>query len=102
MKLKNEELTEKLAKTTRTLKGKKTAIESYRDSLRRSQQETAETRQEFEIQGEKLLTAQMNANQYRKWWLNEIQFAKLLLSIADPERDMEVARETQRHYDAHL
>ncbi|TFK28676.1 hypothetical protein FA15DRAFT_652681 [Coprinopsis marcescibilis] len=37
--------------------------------------------------------------QYRKWWLNEIQFTKLLLSMdSTPQRDQDVVREIRRHY----
>ncbi|TFK21411.1 hypothetical protein FA15DRAFT_707244 [Coprinopsis marcescibilis] len=46
-----------------------------------------------------LETVEKEKERYRKWWLNEIQFTKLLLSMdSTPNRDQEVVKEIQKHY----
>ncbi|KAH6901542.1 hypothetical protein BKA70DRAFT_1229711 [Coprinopsis sp. MPI-PUGE-AT-0042] len=58
--------------------------------------------EEAEERQSNLTQSQKNEVQYRNWWLNEIQFTKLLLNkVPDPNRDIELVRASQAHYVGH-
>ena len=61
-----------------------------------------ELEEQLEEKDSQLADTRKNETQYRNWWLNEIQFSKLLLNkIPNPNRDIELVRESQSHYLGH-
>jgi chromosome segregation ATPase len=84
-------------------------VEDLRNEVEKAKQECAEYRQELdqkdhelEEKEEELQRVRKEEEQYRNWWLNEIQFTKLLLNkIPDPKRDMDLVRTSQAHYVGH-
>jgi chromosome segregation ATPase len=73
-----------------------------REELDNSKQHISEIEKDLEEKEEQLMLLRKNEQQYRQWWLNEIQFTKLLLNkIPDPKRDIELVRESQAHYLGH-
>ncbi|KAH6888781.1 hypothetical protein BKA70DRAFT_1235309 [Coprinopsis sp. MPI-PUGE-AT-0042] len=73
------------------------AMENLRRTVARqkqldnSKQQIAEMENELEEKAEELERLQKSEKQYRNWWLNEIQFTKLLLNkTPEPNRDIEL------------
>jgi chromosome segregation ATPase len=86
----------------RQLQLKIKALERAREELGAAKQQFSELEQEMEEKEEELTSLRKNERQYRNWWLNEVQFTKLLLNkIPDPNRDIELVRESQAHYLGH-
>lgn len=49
-----------------------------------------------------LAKAQQDLEQYRNWWLGEVQFTKLILNkVPKPNEDIELVRQSQSHYLGH-
>ncbi|KAH6907120.1 hypothetical protein BKA70DRAFT_1428639 [Coprinopsis sp. MPI-PUGE-AT-0042] len=83
------------AKTEQTL-DLKTELQQMRKDM-----ETVE--QESDRKDELLDATRKDAEQYRTWWLNEIQFMKLMLNkIPEPNRDIDFVRASQAHYLGHF
>jgi outer membrane protein TolC len=83
----------------RQLRLKINALERTRDELSQARQQYSELETEMEQKEEEMTTLRKSERQYRGWWLNEIQFTKLLLSrFPEPDRDMELLRASQTHY----
>ncbi|KAH6907819.1 hypothetical protein BKA70DRAFT_1427653 [Coprinopsis sp. MPI-PUGE-AT-0042] len=86
----------------RQLQVKVKSLGRARDEVGQLKQQLAELEKELEEKEEALNWSQKNEQQYRNWWLNEIQFTKLLLNkIPDPNRDIELVRSSQAHYLGH-
>ncbi|KAH6903656.1 hypothetical protein BKA70DRAFT_1433284 [Coprinopsis sp. MPI-PUGE-AT-0042] len=86
----------------RQLQVKVKALERAREELGGAKQQFSELEKELEEKEEELTTLRKNEQQYRNWWLNEIQFTKLLLNkVPNPNRDIELVRASQAHYLGH-
>lgn len=104
-----QELAAIISRLKRQVESRKNVIEKLRTDVEKVKQECAEYRKELEEKdleleekAKELERVQKDQRQYRNWWLNEIQFTKLLLSkIPDPNRDIELVRESQSHYLGH-
>jgi septation ring formation regulator EzrA len=84
------------------LRTKSNALMRTREELEQSKQQYSEIEQELEERQEELLSLRKNEKQYRNWWLNEVQFTKLLLNqFPEPNRDIELVRRSQAHYLGH-
>ncbi|KAH6906911.1 hypothetical protein BKA70DRAFT_1223777 [Coprinopsis sp. MPI-PUGE-AT-0042] len=82
------------AKTEQTL-DLKTELQQMRKDI-----ETME--EESNRKDELLDAAKKDAEQYQTWWLNEIQFMKLMLNkVLEPNRDIDLVRTAQAHYLGH-
>ncbi|KAH6891716.1 hypothetical protein BKA70DRAFT_1424233 [Coprinopsis sp. MPI-PUGE-AT-0042] len=98
----NEELRRTIDRQKRQLLLKVKCLERVREELERSKQLVAEMEKELEGKDDELTFLRKNEQQYRNWWLNEIQFTKLLLNkIPDPNRDIDLVRASQAHYLGH-
>ncbi|KAH6888986.1 hypothetical protein BKA70DRAFT_1541093 [Coprinopsis sp. MPI-PUGE-AT-0042] len=81
------------------LRSKINALERARDELSRTRQQYTEMEMDLDQKEETIAALRKSENQYRNWWLNEIQFTKLLLNKSpEPNRDMELARASQARY----
>jgi chromosome segregation ATPase len=104
-----QELVAIIARLKRQVESRKNCIGQLKTEVEEAKQECAEYRTELEekdIELEEkegaLQRALKDEIQYRNWWLNEIQFTKLLLNkIPNPNRDIELVRESQAHYLGH-
>ncbi|KAH6886040.1 hypothetical protein BKA70DRAFT_1444707 [Coprinopsis sp. MPI-PUGE-AT-0042] len=98
----NEELRRIVERQRRQLLHRAKALDRLHQSLESSKQQLAEMEQELEGKEDELIFLRKNEQQYRNWWLNEIQFTKLLLNkVPDPNRDIELVRASQAHYLGH-
>lgn len=83
----------------RQVASKAKTLSCTRDDLTNSRQHCAEIERELEQKEKALREAESNADQYRLWWMNEIQFTKLICTMRPgPDRDMELTRASQAHY----
>ncbi|KAH6911950.1 hypothetical protein BKA70DRAFT_1219148 [Coprinopsis sp. MPI-PUGE-AT-0042] len=104
-----QELVAIIARLKRQVESRKSAIKQLKTEIDDAKQECAEYRkeleekdEELEEKDEELTRVRKEEIQYRNWWLNEIQFMKLLLNkIPDPNRDIELVRASQAHYLGH-
>jgi hypothetical protein len=86
----------------RQLKLKTSALGRKKAEIKALKERIAELGEEAEEKQSTLEYSQKNEVQYRNWWLNEIQFTKLLLNkIPDPNRDIDLVRASQAHYVGH-
>jgi DNA-binding transcriptional regulator GbsR (MarR family) len=86
----------------RQLQVKIKSLERAREELHEAKQQFSELEKEMDEKEEELTTLRRNEQQYRNWWLNEIQFTKLLLNkVPNPNRDIELVRTSQAHYLGH-
>ncbi|KAH6905187.1 hypothetical protein BKA70DRAFT_1225958 [Coprinopsis sp. MPI-PUGE-AT-0042] len=86
-----ENLRRTVARQKRQLQLKANSLERAREELDNSKQQIAEMENELEEKAEELERLRKSEKQYRNWWLNEIQFTKLLLNkTPEPNRDIEL------------
>ncbi|KAH6904054.1 hypothetical protein BKA70DRAFT_1227049 [Coprinopsis sp. MPI-PUGE-AT-0042] len=86
----------------RQVQARKNSVERIKDELEAAKQQCAELQQELEEKESSLKRVRESESQYRNWWLNEIQFTKLLLNkVPNPNRDMDLVRTSQAHYVGH-
>ncbi|KAH6909377.1 hypothetical protein BKA70DRAFT_1222227 [Coprinopsis sp. MPI-PUGE-AT-0042] len=86
----------------RQLHLKKNAAGRMRDALKDLKEKMSEVEEELEEKELIIEALAKNELQYRNWWLNEIQFTKLLLNkVPNPNRDIDLVRESQAHYLGH-
>ncbi|KAH6888326.1 hypothetical protein BKA70DRAFT_1442975 [Coprinopsis sp. MPI-PUGE-AT-0042] len=97
-----KDLRRTIERQKRQLQVKVKSLGRARDEVAQLKQQLAELEKELEEKEEALNWSQKNEQQYRNWWLNEIQFTKLLLNkIPDPNPDIELVRSSQAHYLGH-
>ncbi|KAH6869036.1 hypothetical protein BKA70DRAFT_1452234 [Coprinopsis sp. MPI-PUGE-AT-0042] len=86
----------------RLLRSRVKSLERVKEEVAQVKQQRAEVQNELDEKEEELANSKKNEQQYRNWWLNEIQFTKLLLNkIPDPNRDIDLVRASQAHYLGH-
>ncbi|KAH6891572.1 hypothetical protein BKA70DRAFT_1234162 [Coprinopsis sp. MPI-PUGE-AT-0042] len=79
------------------LKRTKRALE--RRSWRLRKKSWAKSRGEVENLTERLDDANASKEQYRSWWINEVQFTKVILSkVPNANQDWDLVRTSQSHY----
>ncbi|KAH6908725.1 hypothetical protein BKA70DRAFT_1222329 [Coprinopsis sp. MPI-PUGE-AT-0042] len=72
---------------------RKKAAERMKTKLEEAKQQIAELQQELDEKDESLKSSQENEVQYRNWWLNEVQFMKLMLNkVPNPNRDVDLSQ----------
>ncbi|KAH6905467.1 hypothetical protein BKA70DRAFT_1225830 [Coprinopsis sp. MPI-PUGE-AT-0042] len=97
-----EELLAMIEHLKRLLKAKKKSVDRAREERDQARQQCTELNEELAQKDDDLTAARKNELQYRNWWLNEIQFTKLLLNkVPEPNRDIELVRASQAHYLGH-
>jgi predicted RNase H-like nuclease (RuvC/YqgF family) len=95
-------ITTRVEKQQRQLKLKASTLERRNKEIKALKERIAELSEELEDKQSTLEHSQKNEVQYRNWWLNEIQFTKLLVNkIPNPNRDIELVRSSQAHYLGH-
>ncbi|KAH6907339.1 hypothetical protein BKA70DRAFT_1428312 [Coprinopsis sp. MPI-PUGE-AT-0042] len=88
-----------LRRTRRALEGKKLLLRKTREDLRIAREELEESRGEVADLTERLEAAGVTKEQYRNWWINEVQFTKLILTkVPTPNQDWDLVRSSQSHY----
>jgi hypothetical protein len=86
----------------RQLRTKVNSLMRTREELEQSKQQYSEIERELEEMQEELISLCKNEKQYRNWWLNEVQFTKLLLNrFPEPNCNIELVRRSQAHYLGH-
>ncbi|KAH6890745.1 hypothetical protein BKA70DRAFT_1441756 [Coprinopsis sp. MPI-PUGE-AT-0042] len=86
----------------RQLQLKTSALARSKKEVKALKERIVELDEELEVKQSSLDQSQKNEIQYRNWWLNEIQFTKLLLNkIPNPNRDIDLVRTSQAHYVGH-
>ncbi|KAH6894796.1 hypothetical protein BKA70DRAFT_1439274 [Coprinopsis sp. MPI-PUGE-AT-0042] len=84
------------------LRSKTKALERIKEELSSARQQYSESEDELAQRDEEIVSLRKNERQYQNWWLNEIQFTKLLLNkFPEPNRDIELVRASQAHYLGH-
>ncbi|KAH6881004.1 hypothetical protein BKA70DRAFT_1446864 [Coprinopsis sp. MPI-PUGE-AT-0042] len=90
---------EALQRTQRALDLKKAALRNTREELGIAKEELKEVREEVADLTERLEAANASKEQYRNWWINEVQFTKLILNkVPHPNQDWDLVRTSQSHY----
>ncbi|KAH6901296.1 hypothetical protein BKA70DRAFT_1436337 [Coprinopsis sp. MPI-PUGE-AT-0042] len=86
-------------RTQRTLDAKKAALRNTREELGIAKEELKEMREELADLTERLQVSNASKEQYRNWWINEVQFTKLILNkVPHPNQDWDLIRASQSHY----
>ncbi|KAH6909848.1 hypothetical protein BKA70DRAFT_1425564 [Coprinopsis sp. MPI-PUGE-AT-0042] len=92
-------LAEDLKRTKRALESKKTMLRNAREELAVAKEELGEKQGEIESLTERLEGASASKEQYRSWWINEVQFTKVILSkVPNANQDWDLVRTSQSHY----
>jgi soluble cytochrome b562 len=92
MKITTARLRMKLVAKTDQLFDLRTELQEMRKDM-----ETME--READKKDELLDASKKDTEQYRTWWLNEVQFMKLMLNkIPEPNKDIDLVRTAQAHY----
>jgi hypothetical protein len=95
-------LTSALARSKAKAKAKAEQVLDLRTELQHMKRDMELVEQESDRKDELLDAAKKETEQYRKWWLNEVQFMKLMLNkIPDRNRDIDFVRASQAHYLGH-
>ncbi|KAH6886606.1 hypothetical protein BKA70DRAFT_1444307 [Coprinopsis sp. MPI-PUGE-AT-0042] len=86
-------------RTQRMLDAKKAALRNTREELGIAKEELKEMREELADLTERLEVSNASKEQYRNWWINEVQFTKLILNkVPHPNQDWDLIRTSQSHY----
>ncbi|KAH6879638.1 hypothetical protein BKA70DRAFT_1239232 [Coprinopsis sp. MPI-PUGE-AT-0042] len=97
-----ESLKATIERQKRLLRSRMKSLEWVKEEVAQIKQQRAEVQQELDEKEEELVNSKKNEEQYRNWWLNEIQFTKLLLNkVPNPNRDINLVRASQAHYLGH-
>jgi predicted nuclease with TOPRIM domain len=92
-------LTTALVRANRSLDKKKAQLRDMRETLADSKQQLEESCEESDDLKERLETMDVQMQQYWNWWLNEVQFTKVILSkVPNANQDWDLVRESQSHY----
>jgi hypothetical protein len=74
-------------------------LRDLREELAVAKEECNERQSEVDELTELLRDANQSKEQYRNWWINEVQFTKLILSkVPNPNEDWDLLRASQSHY----
>lgn len=96
------ELLSKCKRLSRQLTAGKSSAKRLKDEVKSLKERIAEIEEELEDKEVNIQHLAKSEVQYCNWWLNEIQFTKLLLNkIPDPNCDIELVRTSQAHYVGH-
>ncbi|KAH6897579.1 hypothetical protein BKA70DRAFT_1231522 [Coprinopsis sp. MPI-PUGE-AT-0042] len=88
-----------LARATKSLERQKKTSRKAKESAAEAKQELEEVREEMEQLTARLERAERDSQQYRNWWLNEVQFTKVILNkVPNANRDWDLVRTSQSHY----
>ncbi|KAH6912485.1 hypothetical protein BKA70DRAFT_1422055 [Coprinopsis sp. MPI-PUGE-AT-0042] len=88
-----------LDRTQKALGRQKVSARRAREKLAEANQQLEESREEVEELTGRLAALEKDVQQYRNWWLNEIQFTKLILNkIPNANEDWDLVRTSQSHY----
>ncbi|KAH6884723.1 hypothetical protein BKA70DRAFT_1445621 [Coprinopsis sp. MPI-PUGE-AT-0042] len=88
-------LKNKLEEKSEMIRDLKTDIQQLKGEIETMEEEADEKDELLDAKGR-------DVEQYRNWWLNEVQFMKLLLNkIPEPNRDVDLVRASQAHYLGH-
>jgi predicted nucleic acid-binding Zn-ribbon protein len=94
-----EALTVALGRANRCIESKKKALSKARGELADSKAQVEELNTEIDELKERLEGAENQMSQYRNWWLNEVQFTKLILNkVPNANQDWDLVRTSQSHY----
>lgn len=94
-----EVLSAALARANRNLETKKKTMSKIRAELTGKREQIEELNNEMEELKERLERAENQTTQYRNWWLNEVQFTKLILNkVPNANQDWDLVRTSQSHY----
>ncbi|TFK17086.1 hypothetical protein FA15DRAFT_661700 [Coprinopsis marcescibilis] len=80
---------------------KEEEIKDLKAEIQTAKREYEEMEGKVDRADERFESLQKENEQYWRWWLNKIQFTKLLLSMdhdSNPRHSREIAQEIQRHY----
>ncbi|KAH6905253.1 hypothetical protein BKA70DRAFT_1226019 [Coprinopsis sp. MPI-PUGE-AT-0042] len=95
-------ITKAVERQKRQLQLKTSTLRRRNKEIKALKERIAELDEEVQDKESMLDQSQKNEVQYRNWWLNEIQFTKLLLNkIPNPNRDVDLVRTSQAHYLGH-
>ncbi|KAH6884042.1 hypothetical protein BKA70DRAFT_1446089 [Coprinopsis sp. MPI-PUGE-AT-0042] len=85
--------------TQQTLDAKKAALRNTREELGIAKEELKEMQEELVDLTKCLQVSNASKEQYRNWWINEVQFTKLILNkVLHPNQDWDLIRASQSHY----
>jgi flagellar motility protein MotE (MotC chaperone) len=88
-----------LRQTQRALEARKTSLRKAREQLKIATEESQEMKEEIADLTKRLENAEREKAQYRNWWINEVQFTKLILAkVPGPNQDWDLVRTSQSHY----
>ncbi|KAH6890909.1 hypothetical protein BKA70DRAFT_1234316 [Coprinopsis sp. MPI-PUGE-AT-0042] len=91
-----------LARAKAKVEAKTEQALDLRAELQQIKKDMEMVERESDHKDELLDAARKDTEQYRNWWLNEIQFMKLLLNkIPEPNKDIDLVRASQAHYLGH-
>ncbi|KAH6904930.1 hypothetical protein BKA70DRAFT_1431514 [Coprinopsis sp. MPI-PUGE-AT-0042] len=92
-------LTAALARANRCVGAKKRTLSKARSELADSKAQVKELNAEIDELKDQLERTEKQMNQYRNWWLNEVQFTKLILNkVPNANQDWDLVRTSQSHY----
>ncbi|KAH6880948.1 hypothetical protein BKA70DRAFT_1238471 [Coprinopsis sp. MPI-PUGE-AT-0042] len=92
-------LAEELKHAKRSLQTKMANLRTAREELAMAKEELSEKQGEIEQLTEHLDGANVSKEQYRNWWINEVQFTKIILSkVPNANQDWDLVRSSQTHY----
>ncbi|KAH6885577.1 hypothetical protein BKA70DRAFT_1444966 [Coprinopsis sp. MPI-PUGE-AT-0042] len=92
-------LAEELKRTKRALERKKALLQTAREELAVAKEEVGEKEEEVADLTAQLESANASKDQYRSWWINEVQFTKVILSkVPNANQDWDLVRTSQSHY----
>ncbi|KAH6871593.1 hypothetical protein BKA70DRAFT_1241751 [Coprinopsis sp. MPI-PUGE-AT-0042] len=90
---------QELVRVKRALENRKAKLRVAREDLVVAKQELEEAQGEIAELMERLEHANTTGEQYRNWWINEVQFTKIILSkVPNANQDWDLVRSSQSHY----
>ncbi|KAH6871352.1 hypothetical protein BKA70DRAFT_1241837 [Coprinopsis sp. MPI-PUGE-AT-0042] len=84
---------DELKRTKRALESRKALLRTAREELAVAKEEVGEKQGEIEDLTARLECANVSKEQYRNWWINEVQFTKVILSkVPNANQDWDLGR----------
>jgi chromosome segregation ATPase len=88
-----------LTRTKRALDSRKTKLRVGKEDIAVAIRERDEAQEEIADLTDRLEKANTSVEQYRNWWVNEVQFTKLILNkVPNANQDWDLVRTSQAHY----